>query len=207
MNGTHMSSLPSSFDDSTGKGKIADAQQRSGLILKVFGLGVCLGLIIAERVYLTSNRQDILQGTPQSQAFVTQQDNQDHSLDALHAYLEKVAPQKEVLIGVSNRNPLYEGMLDTFLKGVQQAEVTNYLIVALDKETETTLAGRGINVFYMPIQISKLQQDTGSNHAVSALKFGIIKKFLKLGWAVLLSDIDVCVLQNPFNNLYRCATD
>jgi hypothetical protein len=53
------------------------------------------------------------------------------------------------------------------------------------------------------LQISKSQADTGANHAVSALKFGIIKKFLMLGWAVLLSDIDVCVLQDPFKHLYR----
>jgi hypothetical protein len=53
------------------------------------------------------------------------------------------------------------------------------------------------------VQVSKSQADTGSNHAISALKFGIIKKFLQLGWAVLLSDIDVCVLQDPFKFLYR----
>jgi hypothetical protein len=52
-------------------------------------------------------------------------------------------------------------------------------------------------------QVTKSQKDTGSNHAISALKFGIIKKFLQLGWAVLLSDIDVAVLQDPFKFLYR----
>ena len=57
----------------------------------------------------------------------------------------------------------------------------------------------------MPVEIPKSQADrhTGSNHAVSAMKFGIIKKFLMLGWAVLLSDIDICVLQDPFKHLYR----
>jgi hypothetical protein len=55
------------------------------------------------------------------------------------------------------------------------------------------------------LQISRSQADTGANHAVSALKFGILKKFVMLGWAVLLSDIDVCVLQDPFKHLYRCA--
>lgn len=47
------------------------------------------------------------------------------------------------------------------------------------------------------------QANTGSNHAVSALKFGIIKQFLELGWSVLLSDVDICVIQNPFGALYR----
>jgi hypothetical protein len=33
------------------------------------------------------------------------------------------------------------------------------------------------------------------NHAISALKFKIIKEFLELGWAVLLSDVDVILVQ------------
>lgn len=58
-----------------------------------------------------------------------------------------------MLIGVSNVNPLREGMLDTFLSGVKQAGVTNYVIVALDQETATDLTGRGFNAFFMPIQV------------------------------------------------------
>lgn len=65
----------------------------------------------------------------------------------------QVAPSREVLIGVSNVNPLREGMLDTFLTGVKQAGVTNYLIVALDQETAADLTGRGLNAFHMPIQV------------------------------------------------------
>ena len=45
------------------------------------------------------------------------------------------------------------------------------------------------------MQITKSQKDTGENHAISALKFEIIKEFLLLGWNVLLSDIDVVVVQ------------
>ncbi len=40
-------------------------------------------------------------------------------------------------------------------------------------------------------QIDQSQKDTGSNHAISALKFKIIREFLDLGYNVLLSDIDV----------------
>jgi hypothetical protein len=54
-----------------------------------------------------------------------------------------------------------------------------------------------------PPQVSKAQADTGDNHSISALKFGILKKFLLVGWAVLLSDIDIAVLQNPFKFLHR----
>lgn len=56
-------------------------------------------------------------------------------------------------MGVSNVNPLREGMLDTFLSGVKQAGVSNYLVVALDQETATDLTGRGFNAFHMPIEV------------------------------------------------------
>eukprot|EP00878_Enallax_costatus_P031431 GHUV01034376.1.p1 GENE.GHUV01034376.1~~GHUV01034376.1.p1 ORF type:complete len:298 (+),score=65.46 GHUV01034376.1:1192-2085(+) len=209
------------MDDSTGKAKSFSMRDRKEVLLALFIVSMCAGVIISERLYISSNREDILRGTPlpnkpnrskkQQQrpdlpaalSEATIQYPKDAQMLELEAYLRKVAPNREVLMGVSNINPLREGMLDTFLKGVKQAGLTNYLIVALDKETESDLLARNFNAFYMPIQISKSQKETGANHAVSALKFGIIKKFLMLGWAVLLSDIDICVLQDPFKHLYR----
>jgi hypothetical protein len=94
-------------------------------------------------------------------------------------------------------------MLDTFLQGISQAGVTNYVIVTLDAETQADLQARTFNAFHMPVPVSRSQAGTGDNHAISALKFGILRRFLSLGWAVLLSDIDVCVLQDPFKFLYR----
>ena len=46
---------------------------------------------------------------------------------------------------------------------------------------------------------------TGStdNHATSGLKFKILVDFLSIGCSVLLSDVDVIWLANPFNFLYR----
>eukprot|EP00879_Flechtneria_rotunda_P016687 GHRR01017462.1.p2 GENE.GHRR01017462.1~~GHRR01017462.1.p2 ORF type:complete len:228 (+),score=50.60 GHRR01017462.1:376-1059(+) len=210
--------------DSTGKGKFPSTMRdRNQVIAALFVVGMCAGIIMSERTYISYNREDILRGTalvnkPQqqpaqlrlNQAVAPAAPSQasyikDAQMIQLEAYLQKVAPTREALVGVSNVNPLREGMLDTFLHGVKQAGVTNYVIVALDHDTETDLKARDINVFYMPIGISKSQADTGANHAVSALKFGIINKFLLLGWAVLLSDIDVCVLQDPFKFLYRYA--
>ena len=41
------------------------------------------------------------------------------------------------------------------------------------------------------------------NHAISALKFKIIREFLELGWNVLLSDVDVILVQvMPLETLY-----
>lgn len=127
----------------------------------------------------------------------------DETSKRLHALLRRVAPGKEVLVAVSNATPLREGMLDTFLSGLQRAGVTNYVIISLDKETEQALSSRGANAFLLPLTVGGSQADTGDNHAISSLKFGIIRRFLELGWAVLLSDVDVCILSDPFQQLYR----
>lgn len=53
------------------------------------------------------------------------------------------------------------------------------------------------------VQISEAQKGVGSNHAVSGLKFRVLRPLLDLGYAVLLSDVDIITLQNPFNFLQR----
>lgn len=57
-------------------------------------------------------------------------------------------------------------------------------------------------------QVDKAQEGTGDNHAISALKFKIIQEFLELGWNVLLSDVDVIVVQVRVasSNLRRWGT-
>ena len=45
------------------------------------------------------------------------------------------------------------------------------------------------------MQISKSQETTGDNHAVSSLKFRVLRHFLQLGYAVFLSDVDIVTLQ------------
>jgi hypothetical protein len=189
-----------SLEDSTGKSKFIENKTRAKILTAAFVVGLCVGVIISERVYIRTNVDDLPGGASTARSLMMDSGAARNSLEEV---LRKVAPQKEVLVGVSNRNPLYEGMLDTWLSGVKQAGVQNYLVVALDTETEKALVAKGVNVYFMNVTIHKSQADTGENHAVSALKFGILKNFVELGWSVLLSDIDICVLQNPFNHLYR----
>lgn len=49
--------------------------------------------------------------------------------------------------------------------------------------------------YLMNKSISHAQAGTGDNHAVSAMKFGILRHFLELGYSVLLSDVDIAILQ------------
>ena len=80
-----------------------------------------------------------------------------------------------------------------------------FALLALPQDGETVkfCNEHGVNVFRMNKTISTAQSDTGANHAVSAMKFGILRHFLELGYSVLLSDVDIAILQNPFDHLYR----
>jgi hypothetical protein len=212
----------------------------------VFAVGLALGLVASERLYLAgalSAAVDGLSGTGGAAAATasslalslpsdpaacacarsasstptTARSNHSNwltplppderlALADLERVLQRVAPTREVLVALSDRNPLREGMLDTFLRGVVDvAAVQNYLVVALDKETADALRARNRNVFYMPAQIPASQRDTGNNHAVSALKFGVLRKFLRLGWSVLLTDVDVAVLSDPFAAVFSAG--
>jgi len=46
-----------------------------------------------------------------------------------------------------------------------------------------------------PSLTPQVQLKTGDNHAVSAMKYQALKHFIELGWAVMLSDVDIAVLQ------------
>jgi hypothetical protein len=73
------------------------------------------------------------------------------------------------------------------LQCVQRIEgLTNWLVVAIDQELANYCKEHGINHYYRPVVIPDSQKDTGSNHAISAMKYEIIREFLQLGWDVLL---------------------
>lgn len=146
-------------DGGSGKAKsVADLRQRRQQLASVFALGALLGLMLAERLYLAANRDDILAGVSTmtrvdgaggtaggpaggggggsgagsagcrldhvSPDDVAAAIGSDPELRDLHEFLLRVAPEGEVLIGVSNQRPLQEGMLDTWLEGVKQAGVS-----------------------------------------------------------------------------------
>jgi hypothetical protein len=110
-------------------------------------------------------------------------------------------PKRQVLAAVSNSNILY--MLGLFLDGVKAANISNAIVVALDKKTAEWCADRGA-----PYYFRELKSLTGStdNHATSGLKFRVLHEFLSVGVSVLLSDVDVVWMRNPFGGT-RVALD
>ena len=122
----------------------------------------------------------------------------------LSEVLEEVAVNNEVLVAVSNINYAAKGgMLDTWMDGVKRAGVKNALVIALDDQTKRNVEERGLHAFRMDLEIPETQKNAGSNHAVSSLKFRILQRFMKLGYSVLLSDVDVVTLDDPFKHLVR----
>ncbi|GLC38208.1 hypothetical protein PLESTB_001087700 [Pleodorina starrii] len=196
-----------SYDDSTGKSKITEAKTRYTALATFFAIGLCLGIVLSERVYVQKRAM-----IPKPRQLVSRIANSMHvghhaavaePRNELEAFLMKIAPQKEVLLAVANKNTMWDGMLDTFTQGFKRAKVPNHMVLALDQETLSWCQQNGINAFMMNVSIAASQKGTGDNHAVSALKFGILRKFVELGWAVLLSDVDIAIFQNPFEHLYR----
>jgi hypothetical protein len=54
-------------DDSTGKGKFQDAQNRTKALTAAFVVGLCIGLVISERLYISTNAPPAVQPGSQQQ--------------------------------------------------------------------------------------------------------------------------------------------
>mmetsp|Transcript_728 Transcript_728/g.1991 ORF Transcript_728/g.1991 Transcript_728/m.1991 type:complete len:392 (-) Transcript_728:462-1637(-) len=223
--------MGASQDDADGKGKISVVQAHQRHLIHWMLMGLCVGMIVAERLYVShsraehengsfggvpagSSRREVMMGEVRREIGEVRRAAQKaaHAIarkrqprNDLEATLMRVAPDREVLAAVSNKNYLWGSppMLKTFTDGFKRAGVSNHLILALDKDTFNWCEENNINVHLLKLELHKAQADTGENHAVSAMKFGILRQFLDLGWSVLLSDIDIAILQNPFEHLYR----
>ncbi|GAV76790.1 Nucleotid_trans domain-containing protein [Cephalotus follicularis] len=127
----------------------------------------------------------------------------DESLNPrLVRILEKVAVQREVIVAVANSN--VKETLQVWFTSIKRVAITNYVVVALDDKIAQFCESNDVPVYRRdPDELIDSIGKTGGNHAVSGLKFRILREFVLLGYSVLLSDIDIVYLQNPFNFLYR----
>ncbi|XP_062190359.1 arabinosyltransferase RRA3-like [Phragmites australis] len=127
----------------------------------------------------------------------------DESLNPrLAKILEQVAVKKELIVALANSN--VKESLDMWFTNIKRVGISNYLVIALDDSIENFCKSKDIPV-YRPDPDEGIDSigKTGGNHAVSGLKFRILREFLQLGYSVLLSDIDIIFFQNPFDHLYR----
>lgn len=70
------------------------------------------------------------------------------------------------------------------------------MIIALDQKLCDWLDKRGVAYY------RKISTAAGS-HKISAQKFRIVKEFLEVGCSVLMSDIDIVWIRNPFDAIWR----
>ncbi|MQL82762.1 hypothetical protein Taro_015243 [Colocasia esculenta] len=116
--------------------------------------------------------------------------------------LEGVAIRKELIVALANSN--VREMLEVWYQNIKKVGIPNYLVVALDDEIEKLCKSNDVPVYRRnPDEGIDSIAKTGGNHAVSGLKFRILREFLQLGYSILLSDVDIVYLQNPFDHLYR----
>ncbi|KAL3840317.1 hypothetical protein ACJIZ3_024908 [Penstemon smallii] len=127
----------------------------------------------------------------------------DESLNPrLAKILSKVAIKKELIVALANSN--VHPMLELWFTSIKKVGISNYLVVALDDPTVDFCKSNDVPVYKRdPDEAIDSVGKSGFNHAVSALKFRILREFLQLGYSILLSDVDIVYLQNPFDHLYR----
>jgi len=131
-----------------------------------------------------------------------QEEDGPGGLEAVCATVRKVfghggdpSGSRELLIAISNRNIL--SMLGLYMDGVRRAGVRRSVVVTLDEATTRYVADHGGGVTVAHERKLVARGGTG-NHATSGLKFRILVPWLKVGCNVLLSDVDIVYLRNPF---------
>jgi len=113
--------------------------------------------------------------------------------------LAEIAVGKEVIVALANSN--VKSMLEVWFNSIKKVGIPNYLVVALDDTIVEFCKENDVPVYKRdPDENVDFIGKSGGNHAVSGLKFRILREFLQLGYGVLLSDVDIVYLQNPFDH-------
>ncbi|XP_028765853.1 arabinosyltransferase RRA2-like [Neltuma alba] len=116
--------------------------------------------------------------------------------------LEKVAVQRELIVVLANTK--VKEMLEIWFTSIKRVGITNYLVYALDEEISKFCESNQVPVYKRdPDEAIDSIGRNGRGDQISGLKFRVLREFLQLGYSVLLSDVDVVYLQNPFDHLIR----
>jgi hypothetical protein len=143
-------------------------------------------------------------------------DTPDHR--RLHSSLARVANARgEVMVALANdvmmctnrKTCWWNGgnVLETFLKSVSRLHIRNTLVITLDDETERfcrSFAGE-VESLRMELPVPTAQQGSRGANMISTLKYGLLRQTLLMGFSVLVVDLDLVFLKNPFDHLYRDA--
>ncbi|KAF5746564.1 hypothetical protein HS088_TW06G00735 [Tripterygium wilfordii] len=126
-----------------------------------------------------------------------------HSLDSL---LQITADRhKTIVLGIAGYS--YRDMLMSWVCRLRHLSIRNFLVCALDRETYKFSVMQGLPVFNdhsAPSNISFNDCHFGTDcfQRVTKVKSRIVLKILKLGYNVLLSDVDIYWFANPLPLLH-----
>ena len=94
--------------------------------------------------------------------------------------LEKVAVKRELIVALANSN--VKEMLEVWFANIKRVGIPNYMVVALDEEIAKFCESENVPVYKRdPDEGIDSVARRGGNHAVSGLKFRILREFLQLG--------------------------
>ncbi|KAJ9176330.1 hypothetical protein P3X46_011654 [Hevea brasiliensis] len=107
---------------------------------------------------------------------------------------------KTIVLAVAGYS--YKDMLMSWVCRLRHLQVSNFLICALDQETYEFSVLQGLPVFYDPSAPKNISFDdchfgTTCFQRVTKVKSKMVLRILKLGYNVLLSDVDVYWFANP----------
>ncbi|KAL0369064.1 UNVERIFIED_CONTAM: Arabinosyltransferase RRA3 [Sesamum calycinum] len=97
--------------------------------------------------------------------------------------LAEVAVGKEIIVALANSN--VKPMLEVWFTNIKKVGIPNYLVVALDDVIVDFCKSNDVPFYQRdPDETIDSVGKTGGNHAVSGLKFRILREFLQLGYSV-----------------------
>lgn len=135
----------------------------------------------------------------------------------MHAMLERLAnPKREIMLALANdvmmctnrKTCWWNGgnILRDFLRNLQRLEVRNYVVVTLDNATEDFCQDfGGVNSLRLELPVPTAQQGSRGANMISTLKYGLLSSLLLMKASVLVVDLDLVFLKDPFAHLYRDA--
>ena len=110
--------------------------------------------------------------------------------------VKKTAIDRKVLVAVCNSGIITQ--LSKWVESNRRAKIENMMIVAIDAQLPKWLDENKVAYW-------RRTTSAAGSHKISAQKFQYVREFLSIGCSVLMSDIDVVYLQNPFLFLHNDA--
>uniref|UniRef100_A0A6T0ADR2 Nucleotide-diphospho-sugar transferase domain-containing protein n=2 Tax=Emiliania huxleyi TaxID=2903 RepID=A0A6T0ADR2_EMIHU len=135
----------------------------------------------------------------------------------LEAALQRVANErKEVMLSLANdvmmctnrKTCWWNGgnVLETFLESLRRLQLRNSLVITLDDATEAFCTKRGdAPSLRLELPVPSAQQNSRGANMISTLKYGLLRQSLLMGFSILVVDLDLVFLKDPFLHLYRDA--